>query len=71
MKKIDVVIKADLETLKILERLNIDAGELLQEAVRVKLKEWQKKWKEENAADMAEMSKFMDKAGHFRSLDEE
>ena len=71
MKKIDVVIKADLETLKILERLNIDAGELLHEAVRVKLKEWQEKWKEENAESMAEMSKFMDKAGHFRSLDEE
>jgi len=71
MKKIDVVIKADLETLKILERLNIDAGELLHEAVRVKLKEWQEKWKAENAESMEEVSKFMDNAGHFRSLDEE
>lgn len=66
MKKIDVVIKTDLETLKILESLNIDAGDLLHEAARVKLKEWQDNWKKENAEDMAEMSRFMDKAGSFK-----
>jgi len=65
MKKVDIVIKADLETLKILERLDIDAGDLLHEAARVKLKAWQEKWKEENAESMAEMSRFMDKHGSF------
>lgn len=61
MKKVDIVIKADLETLRILERLDIDAGDLLHEAVRVKLKAWQEEWKQENAEGMAEVSRFMDK----------
>ncbi len=64
--KINVVISVDLETLKILDSLKMDAGDLLAEATKVKLKEWQEKWKEENRESMEEMSRFTEKHGHFR-----
>jgi len=64
--KINVVISVDLETLKILDSLKMDAGDLLAEATKVKLKEWQEKWKEENRESMEEMSRFTEKYGHFR-----
>jgi len=65
-KKVNVVISVNLETLKILESLEIDAGDLLAEATRVKLKEWQEKWKEENKEGIEEMNRFTEKHGHFR-----
>ncbi|EPP7233961.1 type II toxin-antitoxin system CcdA family antitoxin [Shigella flexneri] len=65
-KKINVVISTDLETLKILESLEIDAGDLLAEVARIKLKEWQEKWKEENKEGIEEMNRFIEKHGHFR-----
>lgn len=65
-KKINVVVSVDLETLKILEKLEIDAGDLLAEATKSKLKEWQEKWKEENKEAIEEMNRFTEKHGHFR-----
>lgn len=65
--KINVVISVDLETLKILDSLKIDAGELLAEATKVKLKEWQEKWKEENKESMEEMNRFTEKHGFFKA----
>lgn len=65
-KKVNVVISTDLETLKILESIEIDAGDLLAEAARIKLKEWQEKWKEENKEGLEEMNRFIEKYGHFR-----
>lgn len=65
-KKVNVVVSVDLETLKILESLEIDAGDLLAEATRVKLKEWQEKWKEENKEGIEEMNRFTERNGHFR-----
>lgn len=65
-KKVNVVISTDLETLKILESIEIDAGDLLAEAARIKLKEWQEKWKEENKEGLEEMNRFIEKHGHFR-----
>lgn len=65
-KKINVVVSTDLETLKILESLEIDAGDLLAEATRIKLKEWQEKWKEDNKESVEEMNRFFEKYGHFR-----
>lgn len=66
-KKVNVVISTDLETLKILESLEIDAGDLLAEAARIKLKVWQEKWKEDNKEAMEEMNRFTEKHGHFRA----
>lgn len=65
-KKISIVVSADLETLKILEKLEIDAGNLLEEAAKVKLKEWQEKWKEENKESIEALNSFTEKHGHFR-----
>lgn len=65
--KINVVISVDLETLKILDSLKIDAGELLAAAAKVKLKEWQEKWKEENKESMEEMNRFTEKHGFFKA----
>lgn len=65
-KKVNVVISVNLETLKILESLEIDAGDLLAEATKAKLKEWQEKWKEENKEGLEEMNRFTEKHGHFR-----
>lgn len=65
-KKISIVVSADLETLKILEKLEIDAGNLLEEAAKVKLKEWQEKWKEENKKSIEALNSFTEKHGHFR-----
>ena len=66
-KKVNVVISTDLETLKILESLEIDAGDLLAEAARIKLKVWQEKWKEDNKEAMKETNRFTEKHGHFRA----
>lgn len=64
-KKIDVVIKIDIDTLKIINRLDFDAGELLAEITKIKLKEWQEKWKAENAESIQAINDFHEKHGHF------
>lgn len=66
-KKIDVVIKIDIETLKIINRLDFDAGELLAEITKVKLKEWQEKWKLENEESMKVLNDFNEKHGPFNA----
>lgn len=64
MKKFSVVITAEVETLKIIERLNLDTETLLKEIVQIKKKEFQEKWKEENKESMDALNEFHEKHGY-------
>lgn len=64
MKKFSVVVNAEVETLKIIERLDLDTEALLKEIVQIKLKEYQEKWKEENKEAMKILNEFHEKHGY-------
>lgn len=64
MKKFSVVVNAEIETLKIIERLNLDPEALLKEIVEIKKKEYQEKWKEENKESMDALNEFHEKHGY-------
>lgn len=64
MKKFSIVVNAEVETLKIIERLNLDTETLLKEIVQIKKKEFQEKWKEENKKSMDNLNEFHEKHGY-------
>ena len=65
-KKIDIVVKVDLETLRLISKLDLDAGELLSEIIKIKKKEAEDQWKKDNAESMEELNRFHEKHGPFR-----
>lgn len=65
MKKFSVLVNAEVETLKIIENLDLDTETLLKEIVQIKLKEYQEKWKEENKESMKALNKFHEKHSSF------
>lgn len=64
MKKFSIVVNAKVETLKVIERLNLDTEVLLKEIVEIKKKEHQEKWKEENKKSMDALNEFHEKHGY-------
>lgn len=65
MKKFKVIVEAEVETLKIIDKLDLDTESLLKEIVQIKLKEYQERWKEENKEAIVALNEFHKKNGCF------